>query len=249
MDANREPGITRQNNFTPHSDIITHANAPKPPRTKSQRGLSMQFSIQDDSVVLFQGDSITDAGRSRENTADLGFGYPALVAAWYSALFPAKNVRFINRGISGNRASDLLARWQTDCLDLKPNLVSILIGINDTWRRYDSNDPTSTETYQTNYRAILEQCARSGAQILMLEPFLLPIPPDRKGWRVDLDPKIQAARELAREFGAAYIALDGVFAEAAARRDPAFWLPDGVHPSLAGHALIAQAWLKAAGAG
>jgi lysophospholipase L1-like esterase len=81
--------------------------------------------------------------------------------------------------------------------------------------------------------------------LIILEPFLLPVPADRVGWRVDLDPKINAARELAREFKAVYVALDGLFAAASAQRDPAFWLPDGVHPSLAGHALIAQAWLKA----
>ncbi len=205
----------------------------------------MKPMIQNGSIVLFQGDSITDAGRSREDHSDLGWGYPALVAAWYSAQYPEVKARFINRGISGNRAADLRARWQRDCLELKPNLVSILIGINDTWRRYDSGDPTTAEAYQEHYRAILELTARSGAQILILEPFLLPVPPDRKAWRVDLDPKIQAARELAREFDATYIALDGLFAQAAARRDPAFWLPDGVHPSLAGHALIAQAWLRA----
>ena len=209
----------------------------------------MKLKIDDGSVVLFQGDSITDAGRSRENLDDLGSGYPALIAAGYSALHPSRQVRFINRGISGNRAVDLRGRWQEDCLDLKPNLVSILIGINDTWRHYDSNDPTSAETYRANYFAILEQAAHSGAQIVILEPFLLPVPADRKAWRVDLDPKIQVARELAREFGACYVALDGVFAEASARRDPAFWLPDGVHPSLAGHALIAQTWIKAVQAG
>jgi acyl-CoA thioesterase I len=205
----------------------------------------MQASIQDGSVVLFQGDSITDFDRSRSDDNDLGSGYAALVAAWFAALHPGIKVRFLNRGISGNRAADLRARWKEDCLDLKPNLVSILIGINDTWRRYDSHDPTSVETYQDNFRAILQLTAQSGAQILILEPFLLPVPEDRKAWRGDLDPKIHAARELAREFGAGYVALDGLFAEASAKRDPAFWLPDGVHPSLAGHALIAQAWLKA----
>jgi len=205
----------------------------------------MQPFIQNGSVVLFQGDSITDAGRSREDDQELGSGYPALVAGWYAASNPEKKVRFLNRGISGNRATDLLARWQVDCLALKPSLVSILIGINDTWRRYDSHDPTPVDVYQKNFRAILRITAQAGAQILILEPFLLPVPEDRKAWRVDLDPKIQAARELAREFEAGYVALDGVFAQASVQRDPAFWLPDGVHPSLAGHALIAQAWLKA----
>ncbi len=199
-----------------------------------------------DDLVLFQGDSITDAGRDRHNDADLGWGYAALIAAWFSAAWPEKRVRFVNRGISGNRAKDLLARWSSDCLALKPNLVSILIGINDTWRRYDSNDPTSVEEFAASYRAILTQTREQlAARLVICEPFLLPVPDDRRAWRVDLDPKIAAVRELAREFGAVYIPLDGLFAQASTRREPAFWAADGVHPTLAGHALIAQAWLKA----
>jgi lysophospholipase L1-like esterase len=205
----------------------------------------MQTQINDGSLVLFQGDSITDAGRSRDDLGDLGNGYPALVSAWFSALFPQKRVRFLNRGVSGNRASDLRMRWDIDCLDIRPDWVSILIGINDTWRRYDSNDPTSSEEFRQNYRAILEATQKIGARILILEPFVLPVPEDRREWRVDLDPKIQVARDLAREFAAVYVALDGLFASASVQREPAFWLPDGVHPSVEGHALIAQAWLKA----
>jgi acyl-CoA thioesterase I len=209
----------------------------------------MDTLMSDGSLVLFQGDSITDAGRSREDLSDLGSGYPALIAAWYSALYPQKRVRFLNRGISGNRAVDLRARWQADCLDLHPEWVSILIGINDTWRRYDSNDPTSAEDYRAHYRVILEASRNAGSRIIILEPFVLPVPEDRRGWRIDLDPKIQIARDLAREFAAVYIPLDGYFAAAAIKREPAFWLPDGVHPSREGHALISQAWLKEVQAG
>jgi len=205
--------------------------------------------IGTNTTVLFQGDSITDAGRSRHDDNDLGRGYPSMVAAWFSALYPEKRVRFINRGISGNRAKDLRGRWQQDCLDLNPGVVSILIGINDTWRRYDSGDPTSAEAYEAHYRAILESTRDAlHAQLMILEPFSLPVPEDRATWRVDLDPKIAVARKLAREFDATFVPLDGLFAAAAARREMGFWLPDGVHPSPAGHALIAQAWLGAAGA-
>ena len=196
-------------------------------------------------VVLLQGDSITDAGRSRTNDEDLGRGYAGMVAAWVSAAWPQRGVRFVNRGISGNRAVDLRARWQTDCLDLRPDLVSIMIGINDTWRRYDSHDPTSADAFETSYRSILTDVREKlDAQIVLCEPFLLPVPPDRRAWRVDLDPKIAVVRELAREYAATLVPLDGVFAQASTRREPAFWAPDGVHPTPAGHALIAQAWLR-----
>ncbi|HUW30578.1 MAG TPA: SGNH/GDSL hydrolase family protein [Planctomycetota bacterium] len=202
--------------------------------------------IQDDSLVLFQGDSITDAGRSREDDSVLGTGYAGMAAAWFSALYPEKRVKFINRGISGNRVKDLKARWKEDCLDLEPAWVSIFIGINDTWRRYDSNDPTSTEDYENAYRNILKQITTHlDAGIIICEPFVLPVPEDRVQWRLDLDPKIDAARRLAREFEAIYVPLDGIFASAATQREPAFWAADGVHPSLAGHALIAQSWLRA----
>jgi acyl-CoA thioesterase I len=197
-------------------------------------------------TVLFQGDSITDAGRSRDNHALLGGGYANLVAAWFGMLHPELHVRFLNRGISGNRVCDLQARWQVDCLDLKPDWVSIMIGINDTWRHYDRNDPTSAADYAAGYHDILQRTrAGTAARLILLEPFVLPHPEDRKGWRVDLDPKIAAVRDLAREFGALYIPLDGLFAAAAARREPAFWAADGVHPTQAGHAFIANLWLQA----
>ncbi|MFD0675423.1 MULTISPECIES: SGNH/GDSL hydrolase family protein [unclassified Paenibacillus] len=208
----------------------------------------MQSWIKEGDVVLFQGDSITDAGRNRDKGDDLGKGYALMAAAQFSALYPEKQVQFINRGISGNRVKDLQKRWQEDCLDLKPNVVSIYIGINDTWRRYDRNDPTSTEQFEEVYRDILKQSAKLEAKLVIIEPFVLPVPEDRKQWREDLDPKITVVRELAREFGARLVCLDGLFAQASARAAASFWAPDGVHPSPAGHALIAKAWLQAVGA-
>lgn len=131
-------------------------------------------------------------------------------------------MRFLNRGISGNRVKDLRARWQTDYIDLRLNAVSILIGINDTRRRYDKDDPTGADAYEESYRAILEDVRRLGAGIIILEPFVLPRPLDRLTWRVDLDPKIQVARHLAREFAALCVALVGLLA--AARQGVAFML-------------------------
>lgn len=207
----------------------------------------MLTSIEDGAVVLFQGDSITDAGRSREDDSNLGNGYAMMTAAWFSTLYPEKQVRFINRGISGDRVKDLQRRWKEDCLDLKPMWVSILIGINDCWRRYDSNDPTSVGDFEAVYRDILRQVKDGlNARIILCEPFVLPVPEDRKRWREDLDPKIDVVRNLAREFGALLVPLDGLFAQASTLRNPGFWAPDGVHPSPAGHALITKAWLQTA---
>ena len=132
--------------------------------------------IKDDSLVLFQGDSITDCGRDRNNPDDLGNGYPLLVASLFNALYPEKNVKFINRGISGNRVRNLKERWEEDCLALKPDYVSILIGINDCWRRYDNNDPTSSSDFERDYRYILRKPGMSwGQRLFFWNPLFYPI--------------------------------------------------------------------------
>ena len=194
--------------------------------------------------VVFQGDSVTDCGRGRFNDGDLGSGYAMMAAALFTAQCPEKPVQFFNRGVSGDRVRDLQARWEEDCLSLQPDWVSILIGINDTWRRYDQHDPTPVAAFAATYRAILEATAAQGARLIICEPFLLPVSPEQMAWREDLDPKIAVVRQLAQEFRAWFIPLDGLFAQAAARRESTFWADDGVHPTPAGHALIARAWLE-----
>jgi len=200
--------------------------------------------LRKDMTILFQGDSITDCGRER-NGPGLGGGYVAMVAARLWAAYPELNLKMINRGISGNRAKDLEERWEQDCMKLKPDLVSIMIGINDTWRHFDANDPTSAEEYHRAYASILERTKKIGdVKIVVCEPFLLPDPPDRVKWRTDLDPKIQAARDLARTYADRYVPLDGIFAEASVAAPCSFWTGDGVHPTHAGHGLIADAWIS-----
>lgn len=206
--------------------------------------------IAEGATVLFQGDSITDADRMRANPADLGRGYALMAAGWFAARFPERGARFLNRGVGGDRVVDLLARWDADCLALRPDLLTILIGINEVWRAFDSGDPTPMATFERDYRTLLERtrAALPQTRIILMEPFSLPISPERESWRADLDPKIQAVRRLARAVDAPLIPLDGLFAQAATRREPAYWAEDGVHPTPAGHALIARAWLRAVGA-
>ncbi|AIQ68405.1 SGNH/GDSL hydrolase family protein [Paenibacillus graminis] len=207
------------------------------------------MEFQENDIILFQGDSITDWGRNYEDPSSLGVGYALMVAARLGLLDPEKKLTFINRGISGNRAADLQRRWDKDCLELKPTVVSIYIGINDTWRRFDSGEETTAAQFEASYRDLIERTLRAtNAKLILVEPFVLPVPEDRKGWRQDLDPKIHVVRELAREYGALLVPLDGLFAAASVKADSAFWAPDGVHPSPAGHALITDAWLKAVGA-
>ncbi|HZC05929.1 MAG TPA: SGNH/GDSL hydrolase family protein [Ktedonobacterales bacterium] len=206
--------------------------------------------IAEGETVLFQGDSITDADRARFYLDDLGRGYALMTAGWFGARYPERGVRFLNRGIGGDRVVDLLARWDDDCLALRPDVLSILVGINETWRAFDAGDPTPVEVFERDYRELLTRArdALPATRLILMEPFSLPISPAREAWRADLDPKIQAVRRLARAFGALLVPLDGLFAQAAARREATFWAEDGVHPTPAGHALIARAWLSAIGA-
>ncbi|MEN6314819.1 MAG: SGNH/GDSL hydrolase family protein [Clostridiaceae bacterium] len=199
-------------------------------------------------IVLFQGDSITDAGRSREDDSLLGNGYPMMIRAWYSSRFIEDHAVFLNRGISGNRVKDLLIRLENDFIDLKPTWVSILIGVNDCWRRYDRNDPTSAEEFEERYRKLLTELKQNlDAKIILCEPFLLHVTAEKASWREDLDPKIKVVRKLAKEFNTLLVPLDSVFSQAAQKRSPEFWSADGIHPTAAGHALIARTWLKTMG--
>ena len=130
--------------------------------------MSKKFSIPDNSTILFQGDSITDSDRKNGHNESLGDGYAMMTVAWLSALYPEYHMKFINRGISGNRIRDLKNRWKKDCLDLKPNLVSILVGVNDiNWKA------TSIESFRADYTSILEQTQQLKCQIVLLEPFLV----------------------------------------------------------------------------
>jgi acyl-CoA thioesterase-1 len=202
--------------------------------------------IKDNAVVLFQGDSITDAGRERYDPYSLGSGYAMIASGWFGALYPEKEVQFLNRGVSGNRTQDLLYRWQKDCIDLKPDWVSIMIGINDTWRRYDFGQAVPAESYEKIYRALLDAVKTGlGARLVLCEPFVVPVAEDRKRWREDLDPKIEVIHKLANEYEAIVVPLDKIFSEALNHQEAAYWAYDGVHPTPAGHALIAQSWLKA----
>jgi acyl-CoA thioesterase-1 len=200
-------------------------------------------------TVLFQGDSITDASRVRTPGTDLGKGYVLLSAAMLQHQFPEKGLTIINRGISGNRTKDLLARWDEDCIALKPDVLSLFIGINNTWRRFDKNDPTPADVFETELRALLERTF-SGTRVtpgktILLEPFLLDEPAGTKThWFEDLTPKQEAVTRAAADFGTLFIPLQSIFNEACVRAPAAHWAPDGVHPSPAGHQLIANAWLE-----
>lgn len=195
--------------------------------------------------ILFQGDSITDAGRNYDDYHDLGGGYPKYTAAMIQARHPDTEFEFIDLGISGHKVADLRNRWQKDCIDLQPDVVSILIGVNDTWHHAAEKDWIPNETFEADYRSILTDIKeKTNAKIIILEQFLLPT--GEKDWfREDLDPKIQITRKLAREFADVFIPLDGIFAAASVENKPETWAEDAVHPTEAGAKLIAEKYADA----
>ena len=191
-------------------------------------------------TVLFIGDSVTDCGRRDDADRNLGDGYVRLIDEAFAA--GGTPVTIVNRGTSGNRVRDLEARWQKDALDLAPTLVSVLIGINDTWRRYSENDPTSADEFEADYRAILSALpGRDEVAIVLVEPFLLPVTAEKAKWRVDLDPKIAVVHALAEEFGAVLVPADSYLN--GRDDDPALIATDGIHPTAYGHELLAKLWL------
>ncbi len=207
----------------------------------------MKNMFRSGQVILFQGDSITDCGRERSDLTSLGAGYPGVVAKLYQTLFPETKVTFVNKGISGNRVTNLLERYEEDFKAINPDYLSILIGINDTWRRYDNNDPTSTEDFEKNYRELLTRVKKDlpECKVIIIEPFVLNSLPDRASWREDLDPKIQVARKLAKEFADYYMPLDGIYAKKVVEDYSCEQLAaDGVHPTALGHSIIAEEYLK-----
>lgn len=202
--------------------------------------------LKGNDTVLFQGDSITDAKRARQGNDDLGNGYVSMIASLLTAMYPELNLNFVNRGCSGDKVVNLKARWQEDCLDLKPDVLSIMIGINDCWSRYSRGELTTAESFYQDYRRILTAARDAfNPRLVLCEPFLMPCPEDRRLWREDLDDKITAVRDLAREFKALLVPLDGIFAAASTQKEPEHWAADGVHPTPFGNALITRAWLAA----
>jgi lysophospholipase L1-like esterase len=201
--------------------------------------------------VLFQGDSITDCGRDRTATAAnhagaMATGYPLLVASSLLRLYPERALRFFNRGIAGNKVPDLQARWQRDAIDLKPDLVSILIGVNDIWHHLLNGYTGTVQDYESQYAALLAQTktALPAARLVVLEPFVLRTGAVTAAWFPEFDQRRAAAERVARQAGAAWLPLHGMFERLTRRAEPAYWAADGVHPTPAGHGAIAQLWMQ-----
>lgn len=205
------------------------------------------------SRILFQGDSITDVHRDRSHlganhSAALGRGYPFLIASHLLAQYPSRELQILNRGISGNKVPDLAARWQQETIDLKPDVLSILIGVNDIWHKLGGGYDGTVKTYEDGFLALLNETKQAlpKTKIIICEPFVLRCGAVNDKWFPDFDERRAAAKRVAMKTESQWLGFQGIFDEATKLASPSYWAGDGVHPSVAGHALMAKSWLKMA---
>lgn len=194
--------------------------------------------------LLFQGDSITDMGRDYNDYHNLGPGYPKYAADGLKNKFPDVDFEFINLGISGNQTKDLIPRLQKDFIDIQPDIVSILIGINDVWHYSEGRKWLPDEVFEERYRTILKSIKeQTNAKIMIMEPFLIPIE-DKQFFRENLAPKIEIIRKLAREYADVYLPTDGLLQSAFIGEDPLSYANDGVHPTEKGARYIGKLYVE-----
>lgn len=193
--------------------------------------------------ILFQGDSITDAGRPKDNPHDLGPGYPKYAAEGIRARYPDVEFEMINLGISGNQTINLVERLERDFLDIKADIVSILIGVNDTWHHMGDGNFVPDDVFEERYRTVLSAVKATGAKILMIEPYV--VGEGVLDFYKDLGKKIIIERKLAREYADAYLPLDGILAAEWVTHSPLDYSNDGVHPNEGGRAFIGKLYVDA----
>ncbi len=208
------------------------------------------IKIKENDVILFQGDSITDGNRGRNSDPNHihGHGYQYILASEILADNLGKNITVYNRGISGNRIADLYARWIEDCLNLEPTILSILIGANELIFQYDHNCGASPERFKKTYRILIEEVLERNpdTKIIIMEPFFGEHREAEPGEYIknNIGFYQKASKEIAEEFGLIFVPLQEVFDEASKNCDTFELLWDGVHPTTAGHQLIARQWKK-----
>jgi len=195
-------------------------------------------------TIVFQGDSITDAGRNRNNDNERGIGYPTLVAAELGYKYPGEYV-FINEGVSGNRIVDLYARVKRDIIHRRPDYLTILIGINDVWHELNERNGVDNKKFFKVYCDLIEEikAVLPDIKIFILEPFVLRASATSKNWAVfrrETEMRAASAKAVAEKYDLTFIPLQEKFDEAEKKAEASYWLLDGVHPSAAGHELIAR---------
>jgi lysophospholipase L1-like esterase len=216
------------------------------------RSESTKTKVKDGAVILFQGDSITDGNRGRNTDPNhiMGHGYAFSIASRIGADFPEKRYHFYNRGISGNKVIDLEKRWQTDTLDLKPDVLSILVGVNDSSSVVFNWEPIiSIEKYTDTYQSLIEQTIAKFPDIILVlcEPFIQPVGRVKENWDAyhsDILKRQAVVRKLAEQYQTVFVGFQEVFDKATEKAPADYWIWDGVHPTVAGHELMAREWIR-----
>jgi len=211
--------------------------------------------LKSGAVILFQGDSITDGNRGRDKDPNhiMGHGYAFSIASRVGADYPEQNYQFYNRGISGNKVIDLEDRWQSDTIDLKPDVLSILVGVNDSASAVTNWKPVVTPAkFEEIYDRILDQARSHFPNILFVlgEPFILKGSRVNDNWDAfcsDILERQTIVRRLASKYDAVFVPFQEVFNKACKRASIDYWIWDGVHPTVPGHELMAREWLEQAG--
>ncbi|MFD1179337.1 SGNH/GDSL hydrolase family protein [Paenibacillus puldeungensis] len=204
-------------------------------------------------IILFQGDSITDGNRGRDEDPNhiIGHSYAFIITGKLGVELAEQMPLFINRGISGNRVSDLYARWNEDAISLQPDVISILAGVNDAWGIFFNDPRGATDRFERAYRHLLTETKEVLPQtkLILCEPFTLKVgAPAEKwdNWKELITNYQRIVRELSEQFDTLFVPLQEAFDHAAEIAEPSYWIWDGVHPTTAGHELIAREWLKVA---
>lgn len=225
-------------------------------QSASAKDEKAKVSLKKGDVILFQGDSITDAGRSRKEAGNanapgaLGRGYPLYIGSGLLGSHPSLDLQIFNRGISGHKVPQLQARWQKDTLDLKPAVLSILIGVNDMWHKMNGKYDGTVETYRDGFDALIKDTQKNlpNTTIVICEPFALKCGAVKDSWFPEFDQRRAAAKEVAEKNNTIWVPFQTMFDEAiAAGSKPEHWARDGVHPTFSGHSLMAQTWRKVVG--
>lgn len=214
----------------------------------------MKKFFKENATVLFQGDSVTDCSRNRNHdcktAAIMGDGYPRMFMQMYDMLFPNHTVKFVNRGVSGDKIADLLNRYDEDFKAVNPDFISIMIGINDTWHGFEEGTQTSVENFARDYEILLKKLKQDfpNVEIMLIEQFMLVDHPERTAWKDDVDKKRAVTRQLAEKYADYCIPMYDVINSAARGEFTVAEISvDGVHPADQGHAIITAEILKTLG--
>lgn len=208
-------------------------------------------------VILFQGDSITDGGRLKDSNRawdlnhQMGHCYAYNIASFLGARYPERCYEFINRGISGNRVADLYGRWKEDALNIKPDILSILVGINDCGSTINHGTGSEPERFEKIYQLMIDEMREVNPNVglVLMEPFILPVAERKEKfelWNSVIRPLQEKVLCLAERNGAVFVPLQNKFNELCKVREPEYWVWDGIHPTVAGHQVIADQWMACA---